>query len=93
MVDRPTTDEDLYVREAIRQYDVVADRLEKLVHRMRELGVRVANPNSKTTAVSKSAEAVSEFTNGVGNISSHLWGLITNAQDLDEYRTHTKGQA
>ena len=81
---RPQSDEDAYVQIAQRSYITVAEKLEAVARRMRQLAERV--PSDRTSAVGKAAEAVSEYTQGVGSIGTHLWEVVNDAEHLDRYR-------
>jgi len=81
---RDLTDEDIYVRNAQRSYLTVAEKLEAVARRIRQLAERV--PNDRTSAVGQAAEAVSEYTQGVGAIGTHLWAVVNDAEHLDRFR-------
>lgn len=84
---RDLTDEEVYVRNAQHQAEVVAQKLETLAARLRQLGESGFNStNRRTGAVGVAADIVSEFTQGVGNIGTFLWGVVHNAEHLDRYR-------
>lgn len=90
---RDMTDEEVYVRQAVRDVDTVARNLERLAGRLRELAQRYESLSLATNvnvirsgAVGIAAEVVNEYTQGVGNNGTHIWQVIRGAQDLDEYR-------
>jgi hypothetical protein len=81
---RPQTDDEAYVQAAQRHYETVATKLEQLAAEIRERGGRVGSGNR--TAVAHAADAMSEFTQGVGGIGSFLWGIVHDAEHLDRFR-------
>lgn len=78
------TDEDIYIECARREYETVAKKLEQLAVRVREQGQYVGT--GRASAVSRAADLMSEFTQGVGNIGTFLWGVVHNAEHLDRHR-------
>lgn len=91
MSTRDLTDEDVYVRNAQRSYLTVAEKLEAVARRMRQLSERV--PDARHSAVGKAAEAVSEYTQGVGSIGTHLWAVVNEAEHLDRFRREQADRA
>jgi methyl-accepting chemotaxis protein len=57
-----------------------------IVRKLRELADRIERRGSafpKTRQpITLAADIVSEFTDGTGNMSSHLWNLIRDAEEL-----------
>ncbi len=51
---------------------------------MRQLAERV--PSDRSSAVGNAAEAVSEYTQGVSAIGTHLWAVVNDAEHLDRFR-------
>jgi hypothetical protein len=74
-----------YVRIAQRSYLTVAEKLEEVARRMRQLSERLPGM-TRQTAVSAAAEAVSEYVQGVGSIGTHLWAVVHDAEHLDRFR-------
>lgn len=81
---RPQTDDEAYVLAARRHYETVATKLEELAADIRQRGAYVGS--GKRTAVAHAADAMSEFTQGVGGIGSFLWGIVHDAEHLDRFR-------
>jgi hypothetical protein len=72
-----------YASEAAQNVETVAVRLEALAQRLREY--RPALERVRGKASSRAADFVSEYTNGVGNLGTYLWGIVQLAGEADVY--------
>lgn len=97
---RHMTDEEVYVREAVRYVDTVARRLEGLASRLRQAAERYvtlgASANEhvvRSGCVGVAAEVVNEYTQGVGSNGTYLWGVINSAREVDDYRRTARGDS
>lgn len=90
---RDMTDEEVYVDEAIRNVDTVAQGLERLAVRLRETAQQYATVGrsnnehlARSGCIGVAAELISQYAQGVGNNGTHLWGLVRSAQAVDDHR-------
>ncbi len=88
---RDRTDDEIYVDCARREYETVAGKLESLAARIREQSQYVGT--GRTSAVHRAAEMVNDFTNGVGNLGTFLWGVVHAAEVLDDFRRKAAARA